>query len=149
MICFIFCEIDSQFCAIQKPTEAAIHQNIFSLLLHRGAPFSSRNLDGFNVGDIIDSCGHTPLVLVRNFTDRSTQNLTAASLRELFHEDDANQAGKGSNILAYFVINLLFESLLLEIGHVLGSLALKNDKGKRTLASDFLVEADDGAFDNF
>ena len=86
---------------------------------------------------------------VRDLADGASQNLSTPRLWQPFHEDNSNKASKSTNINSNFRINFRLKSLLLLGRHVLGALALQDDKGQWALSSDLLIEANDGTLDDF
>ena len=122
---------------------------VFSLFDECSTPFSGGIFNELHVVDVVNGCRHSPLLLVRDLADCATKDLATSCLGELFHDDDANETRKSTNISANFTLDLLLESILLVLRHDAGSFALQDDESKRALTSDLFIVANDGAFDNF
>ena len=78
-----------------------------------GSPSLCSIFDSFDIVYIINSGRHTPFILITDLSDGATQDFTTSCLGKFFHEDNSNQASKGSYIVSYLGLNLIFESCLL------------------------------------
>ena len=80
-----------------------------SSLLERGSPCIRLVNNGLYAVYIVDSCWHTPLLLIGNLTDGATENLATSRLWQLLHDDHTDQSRKGTNVSSNLVVNFLLQ----------------------------------------
>lgn len=99
-------------------------------------------LNFFYCYGVINRSRHFKRFRVCDLSDCSSKNFSAPGFWKFVKEDNSQQRAKSSNVFPYFKINISREFLLL-ISIQLTDSIFQNNKCKRTLSPNFMIEPND------
>ena len=109
-------------------------------------PSVSGVFDYFKSIWIVDCGWHLVILLIRDCSDSTSQDLTTSCLGQLLHEDDSFKPAESTNILSNLLLDIFGHLGLLVICQI--SFTLEDNVSQWDLSSHLLIESNNCALDN-